>query len=270
MCNIDRYLDELTPIDKDSPWLGFVQSRKTTCGRETGQTDLAKECFCRGLRNATRQSGVRAWIATDEALAAGLGRLSADGTAPGVYYYYYSSSSTFTRRVPRVSCCLQLDGRERERERGWLELLLGARQSCWLAVCCSKKEKGGGDPRDVKVFSPFPWGGLLTHIPPSVTRPLAPTAPAVSQVKVKGKNQKKEKLEGDATGQNTEKTDGRISKWDEKRPWLFFFSFGQVHLTEPLNGFVSFCFAFNGTGRDCQIAAMPPYEVKSTFAETKS
>ena len=46
--------------------------------------------------------------------------------------------------------------KERERERGWLELLLGARQSCWLAVCCSKKEKGGGDPRDVKVFSPFP------------------------------------------------------------------------------------------------------------------
>ena len=57
---------------------------------------------------------------------------------------------------------------------------------------------------------------------------------------------------------------------NEMRNVLDCFSFGQVHLTEPLNGFVSFCFAFNGTGRDCQIAAMPPYEVKSTFAETKS
>ena len=243
MCNIDRYLDELTPIDKDSPWLGFVQSRKTTCGRETGQTDLAKECFCRGLRNATRQSGVRAWIATDEALAAGLGRLSAGGTAPGVYYYY-NSSSTFTRRVPRVSCCLQLDGRERERERGWLELLLGARQSCWLAVCCSKKEKGGGDPRDVKVFSPFPWGGLLTHIPPSVTRPLAPTAPAVSQVKVKGKNQKKKNWREMRPGKTRRKRTAVYR--NEMRNVLDCFSFGQVHLTEPLNGFFLFCFQWHG------------------------
>ena len=231
MCNIDRYLDELTPIDKDSPWLGFVQSRKTTCGRETGQTDLAKECFCRGLRNATRQSGVRAWIATDEALAAGLGRLSADGTAPGVYYYYYSSSSTFTRRVPRVSCCLQLDGRERKRER---ERMAGAFAGCTAVVlvgCLLLKERKRGwrPPRCKSVFT------FSMRRPPDPHSPLSyPPASSYCSCRFssegEGEKSKKEKLEGDATGQNTEKTDGRISKWDEKRPWLFFF------WTGPLDG----------------------------------
>ena len=103
--------------------------------------------------------------------------------------------------------------KERKRER---ERMAGAFAGCTAVVlvgCLLLKERKRGwrPPRCKSVFT------FSMRRPPDPHSPLSyppdsSYCSSVSQVKVKGKNQKKEKLEGDATGQNTEKTDGRISK----------------------------------------------------------
>ena len=103
--------------------------------------------------------------------------------------------------------------KERKRER---ERMAGAFAGCTAVVlvgCLLLKERKRGwrPPRCKSVFT------FSMRRPPDPHSPLSyPPASSYCSCRFssegEGEKSKKEKLEGDATGQNTEKTDGRISK----------------------------------------------------------